>query len=304
MLLDRPIFIIGPGRSGSTAFFHIFSQHPQLSWLTGLLNRYPHHPILNQIALKSVDVPYIGERLLREGRLGGGEVYDFWRSYLPNFDQSPRDLRAEDVPAGAGEMLPQLLTRCMIPARPRFMTKLTGWSRIGYLKAIFPDARFINVVRDGRAVAYSYLNVDFWRGREGPDGWRWGPLTEEQARRWEAVDRSLIGLAGLNWEILMDATAEAAVTLPDEQYMIVSYERMCADPLGLFQEVTRFCEIEWGSSFERTVAEAKLANRNSRFRDKLSAGEIDQLEAILAEALPRHGYSLHHDQEEHRFGPN
>lgn len=290
-MLDRPIFVIGPGRSGSTAFFHTFSQHTQLSWLTGILNRYPQSLWLNRLALQALSLPAVGQRLASEGRLGGGEVYDFWRAHLPNFARSPRDLVLDDVPAGAREALPALLSQTMIASRPRLMTKLTGWSRIGYLNTIFPDAKFINVVRDGRAVAFSYLNVDFWRGREGPDRWRWGPLTDEQQARWEAVDCSLVGLAGLNWEILMDATTKAAAGLAADRYMVVSYESMCADPVGLFRSVCRFCDIDWSPQFEAVVAAEEFVNRNERYKDKLSRLEVQQLETILAASLPRHGYS-------------
>ncbi|HDH58215.1 MAG TPA: hypothetical protein ENF16_06360 [Bacteroidetes bacterium] len=43
--IDRPIFIIGTGRSGTTFLFHIMRRHPQLAWLCQYrtqigLNRY------------------------------------------------------------------------------------------------------------------------------------------------------------------------------------------------------------------------------------------------------------------------
>ena len=44
---------------------------------------------------------------------------------------------------------------CVSARRPRLLCKITGWPRIGFLHAVFPKREFINVIRDGRAVASS-----------------------------------------------------------------------------------------------------------------------------------------------------
>ncbi|MEM7798094.1 MAG: sulfotransferase [Chloroflexota bacterium] len=291
MELDRPIFVIGTGRSGSTAFFHAFCLHPELAWLTGALNRFPGALWVNRMLLFGQDVPLVGDQLVKNGRLGGGEVYDFWRRHVPNFDRSPRDLVAADVKSEIKASLPSLLSKTLTPRRPRLMTKLTGWSRIGYLLALFPDARFIHVVRDGRAVATSFFNVSFWRGHQGPDHWRWGPLSSAQMARWEAVDREIIGLAGLNWEILMDATAKAADQLPNEQYFEIRYEDLCRHPLDQFKAVVEFCDLSWSLRFENYLSQINFVNRNDGYKHKLSPRQLDALETILAESLQRYGYS-------------
>jgi len=43
--------------------------------------------------------------------------------------------------------------------------------RIGFLQAIFPDAKFIHIVRDGCAVANSRMNAPFWKGWQGLNTW-------------------------------------------------------------------------------------------------------------------------------------
>ena len=65
---------------------------------------------------------------------------------------------------------------------PVYLHKLTGWPRAGFLHAGFPDARFVNVVRDGRAVASSWLQMDWWLGYRGPEHWHFGPLSDEHRR--------------------------------------------------------------------------------------------------------------------------
>ena len=50
--------------------------------------------------------------------------------------------------------------------KARFAAKLTGPARISYVSSIFPEARFVHVVRDGRAVVQSLMKVEFWGARD------------------------------------------------------------------------------------------------------------------------------------------
>ena len=37
----KPIFIVGTGRCGSTAFHRLLGAHPQLMWLSGFAEEFP-----------------------------------------------------------------------------------------------------------------------------------------------------------------------------------------------------------------------------------------------------------------------
>ncbi len=89
--------------------------------------------------------------------------------------------------------------------RNRLLVKITGWPRLGYLHEIFPDAKFIHVVRDGRAVVNSLINVDWWDGWKGPQNWRWGDLDLSQTDEWEKYGKSFVVLAGIQLKIIMNA---------------------------------------------------------------------------------------------------
>ena len=77
------------------------------------------------------------------------------------------------------------MKQLLVRKRNRLLIKITGWPRIGYLNEIFSDAKFIHILRDGRAVANSLINVEFWRGWQCPQNWRFGRLTEKQQKEWE-----------------------------------------------------------------------------------------------------------------------
>ncbi|HVW38502.1 MAG TPA: sulfotransferase [Pirellulales bacterium] len=60
MPLDRPIFIIGTGRCGSTILHQMFSCHPQIAFLSGLCLLYPDRPEYNRRAMRLLDAPLVG----------------------------------------------------------------------------------------------------------------------------------------------------------------------------------------------------------------------------------------------------
>ena len=110
--------------------------------------------------------------------------------------------------------------------RDRMLIKLTGWSRIGFLNEVFPDAKFIHIVRDGRAVASSYLHINEWqwRGWYGPASWRYGPLSPEDQAAWEASGRSFIALAGIQWRMHTRAIESARARIDPARFLEVRYE--------------------------------------------------------------------------------
>jgi hypothetical protein len=65
MTETNPIIVFGTGRSGTTVFHQMLSEHPQLTWLSELINKYPNKPILNKMLMKSFEFPYV-ENILRK----------------------------------------------------------------------------------------------------------------------------------------------------------------------------------------------------------------------------------------------
>ena len=100
-----------------------------------------------------------------------------------------------------------------------FLHKFTGWPRAGFIRGVFPSARFIHVVRDGRAVANSWLQMPWWLGFEGPDHWQWGPLPADLAAEWDESGQSFVVLAGLLWKMLIDAFDSARTVIPAADWL-------------------------------------------------------------------------------------
>src|SRR5262249_6370163 len=131
-----------------------------------------------------------------------------------------RDLTADDVTPWLERRLRTFFeSRADAEGAPAYLHKFTGWPRARVLRGVVPEARFVHIVRDGRAVANSWLQMPWWRGHHGPEAWHFGPLPEEYAREWDAAGRSHVHLAGLGWKLLMDSYDAARAALPDDAWL-------------------------------------------------------------------------------------
>ncbi len=268
MQVEKPIFIVGVGRSGSTIFHRMFAEHPQVAWLPYIADQFPTRLALLRAVLTMVDQPLIGELVNR--KVAPGEGYRFWETYCKGFSEPFRDLTAHDVTNRHKTVIPHLLAQLLTAQRRRLLMKITGWPRIGFLQGIFPDAKFIHIKRDGRAVINSLLNVRFWSGWRGPQGWRCGALTPAQLAVWEQFDRSFVALAGLELQILLEATEKARQQIAPDNFLELTYETLCADPIGAFQTVTAFAELPWSSRFEERLKRYRLSNTNYKWQQELT----------------------------------
>jgi hypothetical protein len=287
--ISKPIIILGTGRCGSTVFHHLLSSHPQVMWLSNFCQRYPEKPTWNRRAVTAMGNPLL--RRIFGDRILPGEVYRFWDRYTYGFSKPCRDLVREDVTPRMRKQVRAAVAQMFTPTRQRLLVKIAGWSRIGFLNAIFEDAKFIHIVRDGRAVTGSLLHVDFWPGWRGPQSWGAGLLSAEDQAVWENHDRSFLALAALQWKIRMRAIEAARQALDPERYCEVRYEAFCEQPLETCRRVLEFAELPPSAEFERRVKTTSIRNSN-RWRDDLTVEQQAMLDDVLRDDLLRYGYSV------------
>jgi hypothetical protein len=287
-------FVISNGRSGSTLVHELLARHPDVGFVSNLEDRIPGLPAgvgrFNNALYRRVP-----PALTRKGRLRYAPS-EAWRALArevsPMLVRSSRDLLATDAMPWVADRFRRFFTeRASVQAKPVFLHKLTGWPRSGFIRAVFPDARFIHVVRDGRAVVASDLRVPWWRGWAGPEHMGCGPLSEADLAEWEASGRSFPVLAGLSWRIEMDAAVAARELVPTDQWLDVRFEDVLADPPSCFKSMLAFMGLEDHPLFDAALARTRFrTDRKDAFRTELNPADIAALDALLAEHLRRWGY--------------
>jgi len=90
---------------------------------------------------------------------------------------------------------------------------------------------------NGRAVANSWLQMDWWEGFNGPDHWQWGPLPPVYDSEWRKSAYSVPVLAGVLWKLLVDAHDAAAARLPRDRWLEVRYEDVVESPDRAFTQI-------------------------------------------------------------------
>ena len=294
----KPIFIVGTGRCGSTVFHRVLASHPQMMWLSGTALLYPDRPVWNRWAVNIVANPML--RSILGGKIRPGEQYRFWDHYAYGFSEPGRDLVRSDVTPRVKRQVRAAFQTMLTRKRNRLLLKITGWPRLGYLDEIFGDAKFIHIVRDGRAVASSLLHIHFWRGWHGPHAWLSGPLSPEDEATWESHDRSFAALAGLEWRIQIRAMEAAQRAIDSKRFFEIKYETFCDHPLETYRRVLDFAELPQSDEFDRQVRKASIKSTSNRWRDDLTVEQQDILNDVLRDDLLRYGYSVP-PHSDHRY---
>ncbi len=289
------VFVLGTGRCGSTLTEEILCRHPDVGFISNLDDRLKlptGATRVNSWLYRRLPAAVADNRF---GKLAPSEAYHtLSREVSPILSSPFRDLQARDAsPWLAGRLDAFFAERAAAQHTVTFLHKFTGWPRASFLHAVFPTARFVHVVRDGRAVANSWLQMPWWLGYGGPERWQWGPLPPDLAAQWEDADRSFGVLAALLWRVLIDAFDRARAEVPDDQWLEIRYEDITAQPRDSFDTMLRFCGLEWTDEFEQGLARHRLTtSRVDAFRRDLDPAELARMTEAIAPTLEAHGYPV------------
>lgn len=286
-------FVLGTGRCGSTLVHEMLARHPNVGFISNVEDRIPWLQLMGR--WNNAIYRRVPSCLTRKGRLRyapseGYRALDYQVS--PVLSMPLRDLTADDATPWLTQRVRTFFEcRAHAQAASVFLHKFTGWPRARFLQQAFPSAKFVHVVRDGRAVANSWLQMPWWRGYQGPSQWQFGPLPPSYEAEWQSSGRSFILLAGLAWKLLMDAFVAAEQGVAADSWVNVRYEDIMADPCQQFTELLQFLELEWTPVFEAAFARHRFDSaRSQAFRTDLDGSSLRLLEGSLATHLQRFGY--------------
>jgi hypothetical protein len=288
--LDRPIFVIGTGRSGTTLLFNLLAFHSALGWFSTYNERFPRFQwlsVLNRVHDLSLLDPWT-----RRGVRWFPRPTESYRM-LDRCTQSKftlrRDLTEEDAHEELQRTFRAIVARQLVlQGKPRFLTKYTGLPRIDFVRAVFPDAFFVHVYRDGRAVVNSLLRVGWWSG--DLSAWRYGPIRPEYMEEYRRSGQQRVVLAGIAWKTLMDEIAEQRARVPASRTIEVRYDALVRDHRAVLEEICQACELEPNDRFLRRVGHYRVADMDEKWKSQLTSNELQLLEGTIGAHLERYGF--------------
>jgi len=291
----KTVFLVGAPRSGTSLVYKTLCLHPDVSYISNWVRRAPAVP---QLALLNRAAGHLPE-LRRRAWFGGGDNAYVYGRQRPWWERAfPMPVEGEPLykRAGVGTNgstdpncsadLDRLRGSFAAVVRAgggtTFVNKrIANNHRIPLLFEAFPEARFVEIVRDGRAVALSLANVDWW-----PDSVvEWAGKTP---RQWEAGGGDPWELCARTWVEELHATEQGLARVPERQRLSISYEQLVRSPEPTLAGVATFSGLDPQDTWLEGVS---FPNRNEAWRTRLDPAALSTIEKVEGNDLRRLGYA-------------
>jgi hypothetical protein len=266
----KPILIIGAPGSGTTLLHQTLCSHRDVAYIT--------HNMLRAGILRHGRL--VGDRrsallmlqnLIHRDPASNNPLGDaLWIKYFGDYNYMTEKDYSEEM---ADYFRKKVLQVQNLLGRPRFVDKtLVNCFRVRLLNSIFPDAKFIHTIRDGRAVAFSILNkIDIAGDRFALFDVGFKDILGDKYK----PDRSELYNYGLAWAEFVRKGREANA-VAQNRYYEVRYEKLVTEPYDELRNIVDFCELDWYSEFEEKIPPTQ--NMNEKWKQKASKEQRIDLE--------------------------
>jgi omega-hydroxy-beta-dihydromenaquinone-9 sulfotransferase len=266
----KPILIIGAPGSGTTLLYQTLCSHRDLAYTTPNMLRAGilRHGRLLGDRRKAL---FIVQNLIHRDRTSNLPQGDaLWVKYFGDYNYMTENNYSEEI---AAYYRKKVLAVQNLWGRSRFVDKtLLNCFRVRLLNSIFPDVKFIHIIRDGRAVAFSILNKIEIAGDPNPlfhVGFKYILGDNYQSQRSELYNY------GLAWAEFVRKGREASA-FAQSRYYEMRYENLITEPYTELTNIVDFCELNWYSEFEEKIPLTQ--NMNNKWKQKASTEQHIDLE--------------------------
>lgn len=270
---DPFLFIVGVARSGTTLLRAMFDSHPKIA-----IPGESHFIVRMHRERYERDASFDRESFL--AYLLQSDRFARWQ--LP--EERVREALTSRRPGTYADAIRTVYAAyAQFRGKPRYGDKTPGYvRRMPLLSHLFPEGRYIHIIRDGRDVALSHLETE------------WGPNSvEKSAIRWKK--RVQKGLA-------------AGQALGPAHYVEVRYEDLIEAPEACLRRLCEFADLEFSEAmllyFERAeeiVATGRFRHRHSHifhaptrglrdWRRQMSHEDVLTFEQLAGDLLEELGY--------------
>lgn len=270
----KPVFIIGAPGSGTTVLYDTLCAHRDLAYVTLNMLRAGIHKQGRLVGDKRTTL-FKMHNLLHKDKASTvpHEANAFWIQYFGTYNYMTEDDLTPEMKAHLRKNVAAVQN---LWKRPRFINKnLQHCVRVRILDRIFPDAKFVHIIRDGRAVAYSILNK---KGEANPTMFLLS-LKKILGDKYKP-ERSELFNYGQAWGELVGKAREANA-FGSDRYCELRYEDLITNPRDEIKRVVDFCKLEWYSGFEKNIP--KTSNMNAKWMQKADDEQKRDLEESTQE---------------------
>lgn len=261
-------FFVGCGRSGTTLIRVIFNAHPRIA-----------------VPRESHFIPSLAAERARCETPSGIDADAFIEvlersAYSSRWALPPRKVRRalRDEPDLAGAIRALYALYAETKGKELYGDKTPNYAtHLPLLASLLPESRFVHVIRDGRDVALSFMDVSF------------GPRTLDEA--------------ALYWRHQVATAREAGHALGRQRYMEYRHEDLVAEPEQTLRGICGFLDLEFDERMLRYHEERKPAKREmSRhlnkpptaglrdFRAQMTPVDVRAFELLAGDLLADLGY--------------
>jgi hypothetical protein len=269
-----PFFIVGTGRSGSTMFRLMLDSHPEIA-IPGESEIIPD--LWRRRDTYTLGGRFDAARLAKDMR----QMFHFSEWKL-NQEILSRRLQALDRPGFAETIEAFFMAYAEERGKRRWGDKTPAYVlHIPLLARLFPGSQFVHLIRDGRDVCLSTLEVE------------WGPDT--------------VALAAHMWNGWVRKGRSDGRTLGAGRYLEVYYEELVEDAPRVLTEVCRFLDLPYSEEMLRyheradDTVPAQEARHHPRgwkppiigardWRRDMPIRDVARFEAIAGATLSQCGY--------------
>lgn len=308
--IDRPIFLISLPRAGSSMLQNILCTHPDVAYISHGIHMFREtfcasEDLRRRLSLNARGQRYLGDSVDVDAESPCDPIM-FWSDWLqvPLDDTGYRELHLTDFSSTHIERVRETIQRilwCYGGASKRFLTKFPGLlPYLDLLAELFPDAKFIHLVRDPRSAANSMLKLyqndkaQFEKLKaEHPKkvnisspfiAYPRLPHLTEYLERYGADD---IRTTAHLYQDAVDFVSEKKDRLPS--FYEIKYEDLLSEPQRRVAEIFDFCGLQQpdvsNEAFHTLMSKVGIIHHKNRY------GSFEVIEEICANAMQRYGYA-------------
>ena len=283
--LEKPLIVIGAGRSGTTMIRETLVQHKDIAGFQYEMNY-----------------------LWRFGN--DGLSHDALNPEIHLNPKIKRHIRSEfsreAIKQGKSRVLDKTVANVMRPL---------------YIQHVLPESKILHVIRDGRAVSASAMKR--WAAPQPPGYFasklktvpvrslpvvairymrnkllsnvRQRSYRQSWGSRWEGIDEAVVHLplaqvCARQWVEQVNHALNQKRYLAEGSYMEVRYEQLVSNPREVFNSIQKFFELPQDDKYDSWVRSMIDSDRTSKWKSDLEANDMKLVEQEAGDLLKELGY--------------